>query len=106
MTKTDFKSMSKLDLLDLRMKVNEELQRYDFREKIKVSRIFWELHGAKYFIKKENAVNFINEYWMDDLEEVFEDKNKIELTVYYLPEAQLESCQDYEPPKDVQETYL
>jgi hypothetical protein len=89
----DLKNMTQMDLLDLRMKVNQEIEGYENRSKTKVYTVFISFDGTKYFLKKENAIQYLKECIEDDL--LF-DGNEVKCHEKYLNDAEIESyCQDY-----------
>lgn len=82
-----------MDLLDLRMKVNQELDNYENRNKTKVYTVFIAFIDTKYFLKKENAIQYLKECIEEDM--LF-DGNEAKCHEKYLNEAEVESyCQDY-----------
>lgn len=82
-TLNNLSNLTKLELLDLRYRVNEELKEVENRSKIKIYKIFKEFDGTKYFYQKPNALKYLNE--MISYEEIFDDNDsRIELNISYL----------------------
>lgn len=89
---TDLSKMTQLELLDLRFKIQQELDNYANREKTKVFAIFIEFTGTRYFIKEENALKAIAE--MTE-EKAFFSGDKVEIKTAYLDNSNIEICEDY-----------
>lgn len=89
----DLSKYTQMDLLDLRREINEELESYENRSKTKVFTVFIAFIGTKYFLKKENAIQYLKESIDEDL--VF-DGNEVKCDEKYINEAEIESyCYDY-----------
>lgn len=88
----DFNSMTAMDIRDLIREANEALQSYNNREKTKVYANFIPFDGWRYYLKEENAKS--------DLLEAIEDgiygDDEYKVKCFYLTDAELEYCQDYE----------
>lgn len=88
----DLSIYTKQELLDLRMKINSELEAYNDREKTKVYTVFIKFIGTAYFIKKENAIGYLK----DCIEEgMLFDGNEAKCGEKYLNDAEVKSyCRD------------
>jgi hypothetical protein len=94
----ELSKLTQLELLDLRMKVNQEIESYSNRDKIKVFRVFLQFDGAKCFYQKENAIKYL--IGMIENDEVYdENDNEVKLTVGYYSIAECEKlCEDKPKP--------
>jgi hypothetical protein len=90
---TDLSKMTQMELLDLRMKVNQELDNYSNREKTKVCSIFVEFLGTRYFLKPENALKVLKE--MIEEGAFFNDHDEVHIGNKFLDNAALDICEDY-----------
>jgi hypothetical protein len=89
----DLKGLTEMQLLDLRKKINDELESYKDRGKTKVFTVFIAFEGTKYFLEKDNALEYLNECIGYDM--VF-DGNDVTLSQKFLNEAEVKNfCQDY-----------
>jgi len=83
-----------MDLLDLRREINEELKNYENRSKTKVFTVFIAFIGTKYFLKKENAIEYLKESIDEDL--IF-NGDEVKCHEKYINEAEIENyCNDHE----------
>ncbi len=93
---TDLSKMTQLELLDLRMKVNQELENYSNREKTKVCKIFVEYLGTRYFLKPVNAFKALTE--MISQGEFFNGHGDVLIGNKFMDNASLDICEDYNEP--------
>jgi hypothetical protein len=100
----DLKKLTNIELLDLRMKVNEAIELYKDRDKTKVFTVFIEFIGMKYFLEKQNAINYLSECIKEEM--VF-DGNEVKLHEKFLNDAEIENyCQDYKPKNAESQTVI
>jgi len=83
----DLSKYTQMDLLALRRSINEELENYENRSKTKVFSVFIAFIGTKYFLKKENAIQYLKESIEEDY--VF-DGNELKCGEKYINEAEIE----------------
>lgn len=92
-TKADLQKMTYTDMLQLKMELNEQISKYDDREKTKVFTVFLAFDGMKYFIEKPNAIKYLQELITDG--EVF-NGNEVKADEKYLTSAEVEQyCMDF-----------
>lgn len=89
----DFNKMTEMDLLELRKQVNDQLESYKDRDKTKVFTVFIAFIGIKYFIKKENAIQYLKDCIEEDM--LF-DGNEAKCHEKYLTQSEVENyCSDF-----------
>ena len=87
-------TLTELELLDLRFRVNEELKNVENRSKIKIFKVFKEFDGTKYFYQRDSAISALND--MIKYDEVFDcNDSRVELHIEYLSETDAAKfCED------------
>lgn len=62
MNNIDLSKLTQLELIDLSIRINEELKEYENRDQIKVYNVFIEGVDTKTFFYRNNAVKYLLEY--------------------------------------------
>lgn len=85
-----------MDLLDMRMQINEALETYSNRTKTKVYSNFIPFVGWQHYIEEDNAKIAL----MYAIEEGIYSDDEFEIKCSYLNDAELEYCRDYNSKKE------
>lgn len=80
-----------MDLITMRMQINEAIDKYNNRSKTKVYSNFIPFDGWHHYLKEENAKSNL----IDLIEDGIYSEDEFKIKISYLNDAELEYCRDY-----------